>query len=66
MVVVTDEPGAVSVPEAGRRLGIGKSLAWDLVWRGELRSLRLGSRVVVPVKAIEALLEGEPKQAAAS
>ena len=63
MVETADAPGAVSVPEAARRLGIGKSLAWELVWEGKLRSLRFGKRVVVPVRAIDALLAGEPEEA---
>ena len=53
-----DGPGAISVPDAARMLGIGKSLCWSLVWDGSLRSLRLGKRVVIPLKVIEQLLNG--------
>ena len=47
----------MSVEEAGETLGISRSLAYDLVRRGELPSLRLGRRLVVPVRALEALVE---------
>lgn len=47
---------AVSVEEAARRLHIGRSLAWSLVWEGRLRTVRLGRRRVVPVKVLEELM----------
>ena len=50
---------AVSVLEAAIRLGIGKSLAWELVWSGRLRTVRLGHRRVVPVSAIDEILEAQ-------
>jgi len=45
------------VEEAGEMLGISRSLAYELVRRGELPSLRLGRRGVVPVRALEAMVE---------
>lgn len=38
-----------SVPEAGRRLGIGRDAAYAAAARGEIPTLRLGRRLVVPV-----------------
>ena len=52
-----------SVEEAGRRLGISRAHAYELVARGELPHLRLGRRVVVPKRALEEFLataEGAP------
>jgi excisionase family DNA binding protein len=46
----------LSVSEAAGLLGISRGLAYQLVARGELPSLRLGRRVV-PRRALEALLE---------
>ena len=46
----------ISVREAARRLGIGKSLAYDSVKRGEIPAIRMGSRFRVPVRALERLL----------
>ena len=48
---------ALSVEETGRLLGISRDLAYDLVARGELPSLRLGRRIVVPRRALVAVLE---------
>ena len=40
---------ALSVEEAGALLGISRDLAYDLVARRELPSVRLGRRLVVPL-----------------
>lgn len=49
---------AVSVTEAARLVGIGRSLAYRLVASGEIPSHRFGSRVVVPVDRLRARLAG--------
>ena len=49
----------LSVTEAAGLLGISRGLAYELVARGELPSLRLGRRIVVPRRALEALLEAD-------
>jgi excisionase family DNA binding protein len=46
----------MSVEEASEALGISRSLAYELVRRGEIPSLRLGRRIVVPVRALEELV----------
>lgn len=48
----------VDVVMAGRALGIGRSLTYELLRRGEfpVRVLRLGSRVRVPTADLIALL----------
>lgn len=51
----------LSVSEAARLLGVSRALAYELVARGELPSLRLGRRVVVPRKALERLLDTEDR-----
>ncbi len=43
------EPMLVSVPEAGKLLGIGKDLAWELIHDGELPSVHIHRRVLVRV-----------------
>jgi excisionase family DNA binding protein len=55
---MTDQGGrlVVSVPEAARMLGVSRTLGYELVARGELGSVRLGRRIVVPLAAIEQLL----------
>jgi excisionase family DNA binding protein len=47
---------ALSVEEAGALLGISRDLAYDLVARRELPSVRLGRRLVVPRRALEEAL----------
>ena len=47
------DPLVMSVAEAARLLGISKTLAYDLVARQELPSLRLGGRVRIPRRALE-------------
>lgn len=54
--VPTIERLALSVEEAGALLGISRDLAYDLVARRELPSVRLGRRVVVPRRALEETL----------
>lgn len=53
----------VSVVEAARMLGIGRTLAYEAARKGDLRTIRVGRRVLVPLVAIELLL-ADPKEAA--
>ena len=48
-----------TVSEAARRLGVGRSTAYLAAKRGELPTVRLGRRVVVPIAALDRLLSGE-------
>jgi len=49
-----------SVSEAAELLGIGRSTAYDLVGRGELAVVRLGSRQMVTRPTLTELLGVEP------
>ena len=53
----------ISVPEAGRRLGLGKNASYEAARRGELPVLRFGRKLRVPLLALERLL-ADPKAAA--
>ena len=57
--MTTDETGAyfVSVPEMGRRLSLGRSLAYELVARGQIKVVRVGARMLVPVAEVERFAE---------
>ena len=46
----------LTVTEAADTLGISRSLAYELVARHEIPSIRLGRRIVVPRQAIEEIL----------
>ena len=50
-----------SVPEAARLLGIGRDAAYAAAARGEIPTLRLGRRLVVPLAQLESLLGGGDK-----
>jgi len=54
----TIRPLAYSVPEAARALGIGKTTAYEAVAAGEIPSIRIRGRVLVPRAALERLLSG--------
>ncbi len=51
-----------TVPEAAELLGISRALAYELVARHELPALRLGRRLVIPRRALEALLDTNDAQ----
>ena len=56
-IVSLTERLALSVEEAGELLGISRDLAYDLVARREIPSVRLGRRLVVPRRALEEALD---------
>lgn len=49
-----------TVPEAGRLLGIGRDAAYAAAERGEIPTLRLGRRLVVPVPRLLDLVGAAP------
>ena len=54
------DQATMDVPTAGRLLGIGRGLAYELARRGKLPGvLRLGTRYVVSRKLLERFLDGE-------
>jgi excisionase family DNA binding protein len=57
-----DDPAPLtwSVPEAGRKLGIGRDAAYAAAARGEIPTLRLGRSIRVAVPALLALLGATP------
>jgi excisionase family DNA binding protein len=57
-VPVVAERLTVSVEEAGELLGISRGHAYELVRRNELPHLRLGRRLVVPLRPLMALING--------
>ena len=46
-----------SVDEAAMILGISRAHAYELVGRNELRHLRLGRRILIPVAVVDELLD---------
>jgi len=46
----------LTVTEAGEILGISRQAAYEAVRRGQMRSLKIGSRISIPSVAIEGML----------
>ena len=55
---MTDQtPKTLSVPEAGRRyFGLGRNTSYAAAQRGEIPVIKIGSRLRVPVVALERML----------
>ncbi len=51
------EARTLTVDQAAKLLGISRNLAYELVRLGQIPSVRLGRRIVVPRAALERLLE---------
>jgi len=52
------EREALSVGETARVLGLGRGAAYQAVASGEIPSLRIGGRILVPRRQLERLLDG--------
>lgn len=60
VLTVTVEPDArllLSVVEAARRLGIGRTLMYELITSGAIESVHVGRLHKVPVRALEAFVD---------
>jgi excisionase family DNA binding protein len=47
-------------PTAARAMGISRSAAYEAVRRGDLPTIRVGRRILVPTAALRRLLELDP------
>lgn len=56
----------LTVTEVAAALGISRAHAYELVARGELPSLRLGRRIVVPHLELDRLLNGDAESSRAA
>jgi excisionase family DNA binding protein len=52
------EPQTITVEEAGRRLGVSRNTAYAAARDGTIPTIRLGHRLVVPIIALQKLLDG--------
>lgn len=50
----SDEPLMISVPKAAKWAGIGVTLAYQLIQAGKFPHKRVGRRLLVPTKALDA------------
>ena len=62
-----DAPLTLSVPEAGKRyLNLGRNSSYAAAERGDIPTIRVGKLLRVPVKAMDALLDGANSKAPSS
>ena len=47
----------ISIPEAAEVLGIGRSAAYEAARTGQIPTIKIGKRILVPVVALERLLD---------
>jgi len=50
-------------PETGRILGLGKNATYAAAERGEIPTIKIGGRLLVPREALEQLLSGARRSA---
>jgi len=60
MKIETDRCLTTSVPEAGKLLGIGRNAACEAARRGDIPTIKIGKRVVVPTALLKRMLGLEP------
>jgi excisionase family DNA binding protein len=58
----SSEKPTITVEEAAKLLGIGRSCAYEAARTGELPTLRIGKRLVVPTASLRRMLglDGNP------
>ena len=50
------ERRTLTVPEAAKALGIGRAAAYEGARTGQIPTIRIGKRILVPVAALERML----------
>ncbi|MGH6987322.1 MAG: helix-turn-helix domain-containing protein [Caulobacteraceae bacterium] len=50
------EPLALTIPNACRAIGVGRTWLYEAARRGDLKLIRLGGRTVVPMTELRRLL----------
>jgi excisionase family DNA binding protein len=48
----------LTIPEAAKALGIGRNAGYEAARRGEIPTIRIGKRLLVPRAALERMLQG--------
>jgi excisionase family DNA binding protein len=56
---LADRQLAVSVEEGAKRLGISRTAMFGLIGSGQVRSIKVGKRRIVPVSALREFLDGQ-------
>jgi excisionase family DNA binding protein len=48
----------LTITEAAKILGIGRNQAYEAARRGEIPTIKIGKRILVPISALEKKLQG--------
>ena len=64
MIHELNTPLAHRVPEACRRLGIGRSALYELIKAGELRAIKIGKRTLIPETELQKIIAARLEMAA--
>ena len=62
----TTTPLVHQIPQACRRLGVAKTSIYALIKGGELRSIKIGSRTLIPESELQRFVSERLKQSAAA
>ena len=54
---ITSIPLAHRIPEACRRIGVGRTTIYELISAGELKAIRLGNRTLIPESELQKFIE---------
>lgn len=54
-----EERKTYGVEEAGRLLGIGRNQAYEAAKRGDIPTIKIGKRILVPKAALDRMLSGD-------
>ena len=54
------QPLTTTVPLAGKLLGLGKSASYEAAKNDQLPVIRIGGRLLVPLRSLERMLDMEP------
>jgi excisionase family DNA binding protein len=54
----SEKPLLVSFAEAGRLLGVGERIIWDMAQRGTIMKVKVGRRSLIPRAELERIAAG--------
>ncbi len=63
---VKPSPEVLTVEEVRKRLRLGRNAAYQAIEEGEIPSIRIGRRILVPRLALERMLSGEGRDVKAA
>lgn len=61
MSLTLEKRRAFSIPEAARMLGISRATVYRMLKEGQIQTIKIGSRRLVPASSIDDVLTGRAK-----